>query len=608
MSFVEHFFDERLTYALGWTIIHSFWQILLIALLLKAMLSVIDSGRSGVRYTLTGGAILLITLAAAVTFRMMSGAYLPESTSDAVAEITVMEKLSGHEAISEQVPLLTAITAALDRVDDVGLWIEMHLSAIVLLWMGGFIFFVLRFSVGVLYVQRLKHAGVKQPDPAWQQMAVRLSERLGLKKMVTVLESYVAKTPMVIGHFKPVILIPAGLLMGLTPEQAEAVLAHELAHIRRKDYLVNILKSILEVLFFYHPAIWWISSVFDREREHCCDDMTVKAGIGAGALSLALYRIAAFNATSPQLAMSFFKHKYQLLNRIKRMNNRTNKVDQTGVRSVAITVLLLAVAIVAASSSMPGSAKSNSFSSINIGPAPKTNDPVRFVATPDSIAEEEFHQMEMQLKTLYRQNQMLQKQLAEASAMHTQQSMELNMQMKENYRHVRDAEKQLEILRKQIQLAQESGELSKEEQKQLEKEIKLEHLRLEEVLEQLQKTEAAYEAEIDVQQDQLQEEFERVEKEMAVREMELEQKHDELLQKEKELKKQMVITEKISNQLLSDGLVQKGMETRVRLTDDALFINGEKQKEKYHKKYMKMYQDLSGQKFAGDLGFNFNIK
>jgi beta-lactamase regulating signal transducer with metallopeptidase domain len=94
-------------------------------------------------------------------------------------------------------------------------------------------------------------------------------------KPVTLLESALVKVPTVIGWLKPVILIPPSALIGLTPQQFELILTHELAHIRRHDYLVNLLQTIIETLLFYHPAVWWVSLQIRCERENACDDLAV---------------------------------------------------------------------------------------------------------------------------------------------------------------------------------------------------------------------------------------------------------------------------------------------------------------------------------------------
>ena len=94
--------------------------------------------------------------------------------------------------------------------------------------------------------------------------------------------------PVVIGYLRPVILVPVGMLAGMPAAQVEAILLHELAHVRRRDYLANLLQTVGEGFLFYHPAIWWISSVIRSERENCCDDLVVEASGDAREYAAAL--------------------------------------------------------------------------------------------------------------------------------------------------------------------------------------------------------------------------------------------------------------------------------------------------------------------------------
>ncbi len=98
---------------------------------------------------------------------------------------------------------------------------------------------------------------------------------MGLKKSVSLLQSSWINSPLVIGAFKPLILLPASLVVGLPPDELDSILAHELAHVMRHDYLLNLLQIAVETLLFYHPAVWWISSRIRIERENCCDDIAI---------------------------------------------------------------------------------------------------------------------------------------------------------------------------------------------------------------------------------------------------------------------------------------------------------------------------------------------
>src|SRR5439155_5091815 len=133
----------------------------------------------------------------------------------------------------------------------------------------------LRLLTGWLWVQRLRTRGVAPADADFRRMAARLARRLHITRVVTLLESSLVDVPTVIGWLKPVVLLPASALGALSPQQLEAILAHELAHIRRHDYLVNLLQTLVETLLFYHPAVWWLSRRIRIERENCCDDLAV---------------------------------------------------------------------------------------------------------------------------------------------------------------------------------------------------------------------------------------------------------------------------------------------------------------------------------------------
>src|SRR6185436_14777243 len=133
----------------------------------------------------------------------------------------------------------------------------------------------LRLLTGWLWVQRLRTHGVSAADETCRRMTARLSRRLHIRRAITLLESTLVDVPTVIGFLKPVVLLPASVLGGLTPQQLEAILAHELAHIRRHDYLVNLLQTLVETVLFYHPAVWWVSRRIRIERENCCDDLAV---------------------------------------------------------------------------------------------------------------------------------------------------------------------------------------------------------------------------------------------------------------------------------------------------------------------------------------------
>jgi hypothetical protein len=144
-----------------------------------------------------------------------------------------------------------------------------------------------------------------------------LAHRFGIDRPVRVFESTLVAVPTVVGHLRPVILLPASVITGLAPAYLDAVLAHELAHVRRQDYLVNALQSLVETLLFYHPAVWWCSRQIRIEREHCCDDMVVEAGGNRLAYVTALAQLEELRGLEPMLSLNASGGR--LVDRIRRL-------------------------------------------------------------------------------------------------------------------------------------------------------------------------------------------------------------------------------------------------------------------------------------------------
>src|SRR3989442_88229 len=141
------------------------------------------------------------------------------------------------------------------------------------------------------------------PEPCREALA-RLGARLRVSRPVRVVGSAVVQVPAVVGWLRPVILLPASALTGLTPQQLDVLLAHELAHVRRYDYLVNLVQSAIEILLFYHPAVRWVSRRVREEREHCCDDLAVAVCGDAHLYARALLMMESLRAKTPALALS----------------------------------------------------------------------------------------------------------------------------------------------------------------------------------------------------------------------------------------------------------------------------------------------------------------
>jgi beta-lactamase regulating signal transducer with metallopeptidase domain len=353
--FLREIISDQTIYSLGWTIVHSLWQILIIALALKLLLIIFKNTSTHTRYTFSAAALLIILLAGIATFFSFYNNYLPDTNMSEAGEPTILGTLLARSEITEKFTILTIPALIEEQYKIMTTWIETNMSLIVMLWMLGILIFMIKFSGNLIYIQRLKRIGTTSVPVEWHDMLKRLSDKIGVKKHIEILESVFAKGPMIIGHLKPVILLPAGLLFSMPVNQIEAIFAHELAHVRRRDYLVNTLKTILEVIFFYHPALWWISTIFDEERELCCDDIALSASIEPLSLSKALVYAEEYRMHSPGLALAFYKKHHSLFKRIKRMNTKKHKTQKFIGRPVALAVIVTGLIAFVISSSFTSS-------------------------------------------------------------------------------------------------------------------------------------------------------------------------------------------------------------------------------------------------------------
>lgn len=254
MSAIEWVVGSRGAQALGWALAHSVWQGAAVAASLAVALFLVRSARH--RYATACAALGLMLLLFGFTFA--------RSIPDGGGEYAAPTVLSVRRGLGDGAPEPRSGTPA-----------AAYLPWLAPFWAAGVLVFHLRALAGWTASRRLRQVGVCAPIPAWTARLDELRSCVRVSRPVTLLESSLARVPVVVGHMRPVILMPAGLLAGLPTAQIEAVLLHELAHVRRSDYLVNVLQTWVEALFFYHPAAWWISRVLRDEREHCCDDLAV---------------------------------------------------------------------------------------------------------------------------------------------------------------------------------------------------------------------------------------------------------------------------------------------------------------------------------------------
>ncbi len=261
--------DPPVVSALGWTLIHFIWQGLAIAIVLRLILPLLRSAPA--RYNAAVAGMGLMAIAPLVTFWRL---YL-QAPQAATAP-------SGLERAG--VVTVETINLALTAVRGSGAavipqsgfhWTSADAAPLcVAIWLAGVALLSLRSLGGWLLLRRLRRQCALLPDEI-RDLCKALSKRLGMRRPVGFFEARGVDAPAVIGWFKPIILLPVSALTGLDTVQLEAVIAHELAHIKRHDAFVNLFQIAMETMFFYHPAIWWTSRLIRQERELCCDDVAV---------------------------------------------------------------------------------------------------------------------------------------------------------------------------------------------------------------------------------------------------------------------------------------------------------------------------------------------
>jgi beta-lactamase regulating signal transducer with metallopeptidase domain/uncharacterized protein involved in exopolysaccharide biosynthesis len=264
-------FGQPLVQRLGWVLVHFVWQGSVIAAVWTILRSLLRAHHARTRYAVACLLLGLMATSPLITFTLLES---PSSTSAAEAANGIGR--SGERIPATAPPSTGYHSMAIPVVTDhFTTALEGAIPWLVLVWCLGVGLLSLRLLQGYWAVRSVRSREVRPMDPAWHERLAELQRRLRMSRPVLLFESALIQVPVVIGWLRPMILVPASSLSGLTPQQLELILAHELAHIRRHDHWVNLAQVLIETLLFYHPAVWWISHDIRAERELCCDDLAV---------------------------------------------------------------------------------------------------------------------------------------------------------------------------------------------------------------------------------------------------------------------------------------------------------------------------------------------
>lgn len=309
--------DSQFVYALGWTIVHSFWQSLIVFTLLSLSLLMCQRSKPEIRYGLSIIALICCLLISIKTF-----VYCYQDVAQASQLFTQLQTTLNTPQIQNWwVTTFTTINPWLDTI--------------VLFWCVGFIIQGIRYGYDIRLTHKLKSQSVSHLPQQWDKRLQSLVQKLGVTKSVAFMHSTKINVPCVIGHFKPVILLPLGILVQLPQAHIEAIVLHELAHVKRHDYLTNILLCLIKVLFFFNPLVLAIGKKISIERENICDDIAVKACGDPLTFANSLSQFADVTPVS-QSAMAASKDKYLLLERVKRLFPNNGKLATSTERLIAL--------------------------------------------------------------------------------------------------------------------------------------------------------------------------------------------------------------------------------------------------------------------------------
>ncbi|MET0465457.1 MAG: M56 family metallopeptidase [Chitinophagaceae bacterium] len=305
-------FADQLLQALSRTFLHSFWQGLVLSIIAGCIMLITARTSSALRYRLLTASFFTFVVVVAFTFfqewnAVAAGQDLVRNGSGSSAMNALLQQAWFKD--------LSGVLSQLLR--DHSSWIVLAWLAIVLVKSG-------KMMLDLLYISRLRSQRIYSPVDEWKSRMRSLAAQIGVKRAVSLIESGMINVPMVLGHLKPVILMPIGILNNMSEAEIEAVLLHELAHIRRHDYLVNFIQRIAECLLFFNPGLLWVSALMRIERENCCDDIAIAHTENRLQFAEALISFKKYSMNPQSYVIGFAGRKNILLQRMTRIVYRKN--------------------------------------------------------------------------------------------------------------------------------------------------------------------------------------------------------------------------------------------------------------------------------------------
>jgi beta-lactamase regulating signal transducer with metallopeptidase domain/predicted nucleic acid-binding Zn-ribbon protein len=608
--------------ALSWTLIHSLWQGVLLSVIAATIIFSTRDTSSQVRYNLLLGALLVFIVAVATTFSLQLLRAKP--LIDSAPFIPTVQTQLIQPA---QQPSITKNNSSI--VDAIIYFIDNNAGSIVLAWLLIIALQFMRLSAGLYSVNKLKNRQVMNAGDYWNERIAALSMQLQIQRRVQILQSAIVKMPSVIGYFKPVILFPAGMLASLPPEEIEAVLLHELAHIRRNDFLVNLLQQLTEIIFFFNPAVLWVSSLIKSERENCCDEIAVQQTKSKQHYINALLAFEAFSL--PQtvaLTHAFNGEKNHLMNRIKRIIYNNNKtLNNMEKKFLAAGIIVTSVLIFSFTSN---NAQQQSPGKKNVAEAIIQTDTVPTPLSSDQLINGTINSTQNgkkyvivtennQVKELYvdgkkippgeidnyknvtnkllidtkLEMQQSQKELAESANEMEQSKKEIEeskLEMAQSEKEIAESAKELAQSKKEMEEAQKQMGVDREQATndlaQSKHDVEQSNIAMVQAKKEMEQ------AQKEMQQDmqKAKKDMEQSQKEMTRAKKEMEGAAREMEQSKKDMEQSKLLQEKIIADFVTEGIIKDNSElSSFTLNNEVLIVNGVEQPAAIFKKFKDHY-------------------
>ncbi|HEY5408702.1 MAG TPA: M56 family metallopeptidase [Ginsengibacter sp.] len=327
------FFSSPTAQALGYTLVYSLWQSFVVFICLRLILKSIPHASSRFKYIISYLAHLGIAAWFVITFIQQLSIRQSEYISMQIIPHGIFQQsVSDHSA---------TITGGLSLS-----FLNNYFPWLAAVYVIGIIWFSVRLMLNYFQTIRFRINGLSDLESEWLDHIEDMAAKMGIHQPVYTYISKYVTTPMMAGFFRPVILLPLAAVTNLSPQQIEAIILHELAHIRRNDYLFNLVQSVIDTLLFFNPFAWWISKNIRNEREKCCDEMVLQLS-DPFHYARALLALEEFGQNNFTLVMTAVNKRSQLLHRIKNIMEMKNKHINISQKLIALAIVISATISVA---------------------------------------------------------------------------------------------------------------------------------------------------------------------------------------------------------------------------------------------------------------------